>query len=114
MKPRKKTPLVRSAFWLLPLVLLWIGSLFFGIGGAVPYGGSNGFLDVFFALTWAAILYAAYRLARWILTPLLHLVPNQIKVNDETPVEPMVMCPACKTETPASNPMCQWCGRGSQ
>jgi hypothetical protein len=111
---RKKSPLVRPAFWLLPLVLLWIASLVLGVGGAVPYGGSNGFLDLFFTLIWAAILYIAYRLARWLLAPLLRLMPLQPTVDDETPRDPMVVCPACQTETPANDPVCQWCGRGPQ
>lgn len=76
MKPQQKAPRVRPAFWLLPLVVLWLVSGLLGIGGALPYGGSNGFLGVFLALTWAAILYAAYRVLGWVMAPLLRSIPR--------------------------------------
>lgn len=115
MKPQQKAPRVRPAFWLLPLVVLWLVSGLLGIGGALPYGGSNGFLGVFLALTWAAILYAAYRVLGWVMAPLLRSIPRpESKADEERVAEPMVHCPACQTETPASDPVCQWCGRSSR
>lgn len=55
------------------LGFLWLLSLVLGIAGAIPYGGSNGFLTLSILLTWAGIIYAVVRVS----TKIWHVIQGK-------------------------------------
>lgn len=100
---------VRRVFVVLPLVLLWIGSLVLGVGGAIPYGGSNGALDLFFALTWLFFGWVAFSIASAIVRSFLKAPAREEDDAAKTPESVMVVCAQCRAETPLEESTCIWC-----
>ena len=111
VKREKKAPLVTTGFWVLLLGLLWIGSLIFGLAGAIPYGGGNGALVITAFITWGVIFWVVYQVLGSLFGPILRSKFPEIEASDKAISEPTIICPHCRAETSPKNATCAWCDR---